>query len=85
MRDYLLNFIFKFQRRFVGFYRKSKLNQRSELSTAVLTDFPKGFGCIPRNLLMAELGVSAFDRKSLALISAYLKHTKQKKNLVSFE
>ena len=55
MRDYLLNFIFKFQRRFVGFYRKSKRNLRSELSTAVLTDFPKAFDCVPRNLLVAEL------------------------------
>ena len=41
--------------------------------TAVKTDLPKAFDCIPYNLRIAELSAFGFDRKPLIFILAYLK------------
>ena len=42
-------------------------------STAVKTDLPKAFDCIPHNPLLAKLSAYGFDRKPLIFILAYLK------------
>ena len=41
--------------------------------TAVKTDLPKAFDCIPHNLRIAKLSAFGFNRKPLIFILAYLK------------
>ena len=46
---------------------------RKFIFTAVKTDLPKAFDCIPHNLRIAKLSAYGFDRKPLIFILAYLK------------
>ena len=45
---------------------------------AVLTDLSKAFDCMPHQLLIAKRSAYGFDRKSIAVISAYIKNRKPK-------
>ena len=55
-----------------------KIRDKKVIFAAVLKDLSKAFDCIPHNLLIAKLSAYGFDRKSMILISAYLKSRKQK-------
>ena len=46
---------------------------RKCIFTAVKTDLPKAFDCIPHNPRIAKLSAYGFDRKPLIFILAYLK------------
>ena len=59
-----------------------KIRDKKGIFAAVLTDVLKAFDCILDDLLIAKLLIS-FDRKSLIVISAYLKSRKQKTRIGS--
>ena len=46
---------------------------RKCIFTAVKTDLPKAFDCIPHNLRIAKLSAYGFDREPLIFILTYLK------------
>ena len=45
---------------------------------ALLTDLPKAFDCLPRELLIAKLDAYGFDESSLKLIHSYLLNRKER-------
>ena len=59
-----------------------KIRDKKGIFAAVLTDVLKAFDCILDDLLIAKLLIG-FDRKSLIVISAYLKSRKQKTRIGS--
>ena len=59
---------------------KEKLD-KGFFAGAVSLDLPKGFNCVPLDLLIAKLNAYGFDRKSLVLFYSYLKQRKLCLNL----
>ena len=60
-----------------------KNRDKKSIFFAVLADLSKAFECILHSLLIAKLSAYGFDRKSLIVISAYLKSRKQKTRIRS--
>ena len=56
---------------------------QNNITGAALLDLSKAFGCIPHDLLIANLNVHGFDREALQLFDFYLKG-KKSGDLVTF-